>query len=414
MFGVIKQTLAPLLSLFIFVLGSGFFSTLLSLNMNMHHEPALLIGAMTGLYYAGLVCGSFQIEHFIIRVGHIRAFSTFASALAVISLLHGIFYEMYFWLFLRFIGGVATAGLYVVIESWLMCKSDAFTRGRVLSLYMITFYAAQALGQFLINFGSPNELLLYAVTTMLCSLSVIPLSMTYVAMPEIEEPSAMGFKELYRHTASGLFGCFCAGLMLSAIYGLFPILFADVYQDRSTVAMMMFFIIAGGMALQYPVGKVSDIVERRLVLIVICVLTIVLSLLLMYAFHYYWLTIGLITLFGGLTFTIYPVSISYACDALDAKDIVAGIQSLLLAYSIGATIGPFAAPLFMHLRNNEGLFVYFIIISVILIVLFAWRKTQQTAQPQEEPFQVMTQTTPIMAELDPRADENKEPLEAVE
>lgn len=411
MFSVIKQTVAPLLSLFIFVLGNGFFSTLLSLNMNMHHEPAILIGAMTGIFYAGLVCGSFKIEHFIIRVGHIRAFSALASALAVISLLHGIFYEMYFWLFLRFIGGIATAGLYVVIESWLMCKSDAFTRGRILSLYMITFYASQAMGQFLINMGTPNELLLYAVTTMLCSLSVIPLSMTYVAMPKIEEPSTMSFNELYSHTASGLFGCFCAGMMLSVIYGLFPILFANSYHDKATVALMMFFLIVGGMALQYPVGKISDIIERRLVLIFICALTILISIGLMFSFQYYWFTVGLITLFGGLTFTIYPVSISYACDALEAKDIVAGIQSLLLAYGIGATIGPFAAPILMHATREGGLFLYFIVINCILIALFVWRKTQNIAQPQDEPFQLMTQTTPVMAELDPRAEENREDLE---
>jgi MFS family permease len=408
MLQVLSQAIAPLLSLFIFILGNGFFSTLLALNMNMHNEPALLIGAMTGFYYAGIVCGSFRVEHFIVRVGHIRAFSTFASALAVISLLHGIFYQMYFWLFLRFIGGIATAGLFIVIESWLLCKSTHLTRGRVLSLYMITFYAAQAIGQFLINIGKPSDLLLYAIATMLCSLSVIPLSMTYVRMPEFEEPSTMKFKDLYKNTASGLFGCFCAGMILSAIYGLFPILFADIYHDKSTVALLMFCLIMGGMTLQYPVGKLSDLIERRLVVILISCMTIITCIGLILAFNNYYLSIILITLFGGLTFTIYPVSISYACDALDTKDIVTGIQTLLLAYSIGATLGPFIAPLFMHKSEIFGLFIYFILINGFIGALFLWRKTQKLPPPHEEPFQVMPQTTPIMAELDPRTEENSQ------
>ena len=44
-----------------------------------------------------------------------RAFSTLASALAVISFSHGIFYNMPFWLILRFFSGFGTAGIFVVI-----------------------------------------------------------------------------------------------------------------------------------------------------------------------------------------------------------------------------------------------------------------------------------------------------------
>ncbi|MDF1677994.1 MAG: MFS transporter [Legionellaceae bacterium] len=407
MLDVIKKTIAPLLSLFIFVFGSGFFLTLLSLVMNTRHEPPLLVGSMTGVFYAGLVCGSFKIETFIARVGHIRAFSTFASSLAVITILHGIFYNMPLWLVLRFIGGVVTAGLFVVIESWLLCNSTAAMRGRVLSLYMITFYAAQAFGQLLIRLGSENDLLTYGVVAMLCSLSVIPLSMTYVAMPQFDEPSTMNLKTLYKKTTSGIFGCFFAGMILSAIYALFPVVFSNAYHDNSKVSLFMFCVIIGGMLLQYPVGKLSDIFDRRLVVIVVSACVIVTSLLLMFFFKYYSVSLILIGIFGGLTFTIYPISISYACDALDAKNIVAGIQGLLLSYSIGATVGPFVAPVFMHGLNEKGLFLYFILISGCIVSIFSWRKTQKESPPQEEPFQVMAQTTPIMVEIDPRGESDE-------
>lgn len=404
MLKVIAKTIAPLSSLFIFVFGSGFFLTMLSLTMNAHHEPSLLVGSMTGIYYAGLVCGSFKIERFIARVGHIRAYSTFASALAVVTILHGIFYNMPFWLVLRFIGGFSTAGLFVVIESWLLCNSTALTRGRILSLYMIVFYAAQAFGQLLIRLGSASDLLTYGLVAMLCSLSVIPLSMTYVAMPQFDEPSNMKLKTLYQKTTSGIFGCFFAGMILSAIYALFPVLFSNIYHDNSKVSSLMFFLIIGGMLLQYPVGKLSDIFDRRLVVIIISLCVMVTSLLATFLLKNYLASLILITVFGGLTFTIYPISISYACDTLDAKDIVAGIQGLLLSYSIGATVGPFVAPVFMHASSKGGLFIYFILISGCIVSLFAWRKTQKESPPQEEPFQVMPQTTPIMAEIDPRAE----------
>ena len=404
MLELIKKTVAPLLSLFIFAMGSGFFLTLISLTMNTHHEAPILIGAMTGIYYAGLVCGSFKIEAFITRVGHIRAFSTFASALAVVSLLHGIFYNMPLWLVLRFMGGFGTAGIFVVIESWLLCNSTPSTRGRVLSLYMIVFYASEAFGQLLINLGKPDELLLYGIVTILCSLSVIPLSMTYVALPHFDEPSTMKLKALYKKTTSGIFGCFFAGMTLSATYALFPIFFFNLYGDTSKVSFFMFCLIFGGMALQYPVGKISDIVERRLVVITVSCLVILMCLLLFVLIKHYLVSLALVAIFGGLTSTIYPVSISYACDVLEGKDIVAGIQGLLLSYSIGAMLGPFVAPVFMHAFNEKGLFIYFILVSACIVSLFTWRKTQRESPPQEEPFQMMTQTTPIMAEIDPRAE----------
>lgn len=404
MLDVIRKTVAPLLSLFIFVFGSGFFLTLLSLTMNLHHEPAFLVGSMTGIYYAGLVSGSFKVEKFIVRVGHIRAFSTFASALAVMTILQGLFYNMPLWLALRFMSGFATAGIFVVIESWLLCNSTPVTRGRILSLYMITFYAAQAFGQLLIRMGNSSDLLTYGTVAMLCSLSVIPLSMTYVKMPQFDEPSTMNLKTLYQKTTSGIFGCFFAGMILSAVYALLPVVVANVYHDNAKVSLFMFCLIIGGMLLQYPVGKLSDIFDRRLIVIIISIGVIIASSVLIFAFKFYVPSLVLMTVFGGLVFTIYPISISYSCDILDVKDIVAGIQGLLLSYSIGATLGPFVAPIFMHGLNEKGLFIYFMLMTLCVVLIFAWRKTQKESPPQEEPFQVMAQTTPVMVEIDPRAE----------
>ncbi len=404
MLAVLLETFVPLLSLFIFVLGTGFFSTLLALKMTLNHASPLIIGAMTGVYYAGLVLGSFRVERFITRVGHIRAYSAFSSMLAVICLLHGIFYNDWFWLSLRFIAGFASAGLFVVIESWLLCKSSQINRGQILSLYMITFYAAQSLGQFFLNLGDPQTMLLFAVTSMMCSLSIIPLSMSYVSSPQFDEPSTLSLRKLLDKSASGLLGCLSAGLIMGGIYGLMPTYLTDLFHDKAEVAKYMFAVIFGGMLLQYPVGKLSDLFERRLVLIVISIVTIVVAVYLMIDQSNPWLFFALMMLFGGLTFTMYPISISHACDALDSRDIIAGTQSLLLAYSIGAMLGPFIASFYMHQLGTSGLFIYFSSVCGFIIPLFILRKAQKDSPPREEPFLSMPQTTPIISEIDPRSE----------
>lgn len=401
---ILKTTFVPLLSLFIFILGSGLFTTLLTVRLHNEHASTLIIGAMTGAYYAGLAYGSFKIERYILAVGHIRAFAAFASFLTVVSLTQGLFINPWGWLVLRFLAGLATAGIFIVIESWLLSVGDASGRGKILAFYMISLYAAQALGQLMINISDPNTLTLFALIAILSSLSVIPISLTKIPAPEISEPSSLNFIKLFKASASGLLSSLCAGLILGAIYGLLPLVIMQKTASTSNVGLFMALVIFGGMFLQYPVGKLSDFIERRFILLVLSVLTVIVSFLMTYSFDNVYLAYAVTFLLGGLTFTLYPVSISHTCDSLDQKDIVSGTQGVLLAYSIGATIGPFIAPAFMHTTGSNGLFYYLITIGILLTLFLTWRKTQVASVPQDEGFMVMPQTTPITAELDPRGE----------
>lgn len=401
---VFNRNLAALLALFIFVLGNGFFSTLISSILTQRHALPLTIGLMTTCFYAGLVIGSFYIERLIARVSHIRTYAAFASILTVIALLHGVFDNTVLWLLFRFIGGIATAGVFIVVESWLLTQSTLTTRGQVLSLYMITFYASQSLGQLLLGFYDNNILLMFVIIAISSSLSVIPVSITRAEAPKYNELSTLGFKSLFLQCASSLFGCFIAGLVMGVIYALFPVFLIHQFSDPNLVARLMFTVIFGGMLLQYPIGRISDVIERRLVLIITSLASIV-TLFLMSASTQSPLFFTLFcALFGGLTFTLYPVSISYACDALKTEDIVAGTQTLLLTYSIGAMTGPLIAPIFMNFISSKGLLYYFITILAVLCIFLSWRKAIKVATPHEEEFVAFPQNSPITSEVDPRGE----------
>lgn len=406
MLSIIRTTFSPLVSLFVLLLGNGLFTTLLTVRLHLEGVDAMTIGSMTAAFYAGLVFASFRIERIIIRVGHIRAYSAFACVLAVVTLLPGMIIEPTLWIILRFMSGVATAGLFIVIESWLLVLGTAKTRGQVLAIYMVALYAGQGLGQFLLNLADPATLDLFAVTSILTSLSVIPLAMTKTVSPKIEETQSLSLKKLYQKSATGFIGCFCSGLILSAIYGLLP-LFITEKTSAADVPLFMFLTIIGGMALQYPVGRVSDFIERRVVLIVIAILTILASLFMIFSFEWFLTSIIITFIFGGLTFTLYPISISHACDSLEMKDMISGSQGLLLAYSLGATIGPLIAPVFMKLFGPNGLFVYFAIVCTTFVAFVSWRRAVVAPHVQEENFMVLPQTTPITAELDPRTTQPK-------
>lgn len=367
---------APLLSLFIFVLGTGFSFTFFGVILTVKKVSPMIIGAMTAVFYAGLVLGSIRVENFITRVGHIRAYAVFSATLAITYILQGLYFSVYSWLILRFIAGLVTAGLYVVIESWILHKTNRTNRGQLLSMYMIIFYAAQSLGQFFLKLSEPGAILLFAISSMLCSLSIIPISMTRLPSPDCSTPSTLGFKVLFYKTASGLFGSFVSGMVMGAIYGLMPSIFKLKFHDNHLVANFMFTLIIGGMLLQYPIGKVSDLFERRKVFILISALTVIVSVVMLFfpkGNIIPWYIV--VALLGGLTFTLYPISIAHACDALNPEDLVAATQSLLLSYSLGAVLGPMIAPLFMLIAPKQGLFYYLIITCLIVIPPFMLYKS---------------------------------------
>lgn len=397
---------APLSGMFIFALASGYLMTLIPLRINATDGNDFMAGLMGTVYYLGLLAGSFRSENIVSRVGHIRSFSCFMALLCASVLSLALSENTYVWLLLRFINGMAVAGIFVVVESWLLCESDSSNRGRVLSFYMLSLYGANAIGQLFVGFLDSSSLTPFILIGILLSVSIFPPAMTRIPTPEIQEASSLGFRKLYELTPSGVLGCFAGGLVLGGLYSMLPIYLADQSgSDDHTVALFLAVTMIGGMALQFPVGYLSDIIDRRKMLIAVALAGCVVCFGLILTPENSWLNFPLLFLFGGATFTLYPLAISHGCDHMHPDDIIAGTQGLLLAYSFGACIGPVMASLFME-HIPEGLMLYFIAIMSITGVFFLIRMAYRPAiyTSEEQHFIPVPRTTPIVAQIDPRSD----------
>lgn len=403
-----QGVVSPLMSLVIFILGHGLMSTLLTVRLSAEQVDAQAIGLVSGTYFAGLVLGSFVNAHLIIRVGHIRAYAAYASLICTLTLLHGLIVDPWIWAGLRLLGGFATGGLFVVLESWMLVSSTPRDRGKLMSLYMILLYGALAAGQLLLKVIDPMVLAPFALCAMAASLSVIPLALSRVAMPTMIQPQQVGFFELFRLTPAGMWSSLSSGLILGAIYGLLPLYFTDNGYGLERVANMMAVVILGGMCLQYPIGRVSDRLDRRLVIGLLAALLTLVSLLMVIlpAPQPDWLMTGLIFLFGGLAFSIYPLSLSHACDELKPDQVLGANQGLLLAYSLGAMIGPVLAPSAIQLFGPQGLFAYFCLCGALLTLFLIWRQRVRAPVPlaEHQQFIPVPPNTPMTAELEPRPD----------
>ena len=405
----LQKLVAPLLSVFIFVVGSAFFTTLLSLHVHeVSHAVFFMPAVVTAMYFAGQMLGSLLAVRYIQRVGHIRAFATFAAVSTVACLCQAIYQQPWFWIFLRFADGMGAAGLFVVVESWLLALTNIDNRGRVLAVYMVIYYSAQTSGQLLLNYLDPMKVTAFCVVALLYALATIPVSSTRQPSPSIEEPSFLTLKELYRLSPLSIFACLCAGLILGSLYALAPIYVDTIHLSLRYVAWFMGLLIFGGVLLQWPIGRLSDRYGRRALLILVSFVALLLSVgLVILAHHNLIVLLVIISLLGGMVFTLYPLGISHAIDSLTNNDLVAATSGLLIVYGFGSVVGPLLAALTMKVMGAEGLFVYLAVITGILLCFAIWRSQARAAVPVDEQvdYAAVSRTTPMANELDPRLDD---------
>jgi len=394
-------------------LGNGALGTLLGLRLAIEGYPSWVVGTVMSGYFIGIVAGGFFSHKLISGVGHIRAFSVLASVMSAATLAHPLLDDPVSWGLLRFIQGYCMAGLAMCTESWLNERSTNQTRGSIFSLYQIAVYLSQGVGQLLLNLGELSGFTLFVMASILLSLALVPVAASQVQAPTLPEPRRFGIRELYAVSPLGMIGCFASGLILGAFYSLAP-LFAQMTQlSIADTTQFMSAVIIGGLLLQWPIGRFSDSIDRRSVLAGVC-LAIAVACLGMIVSSGSSLIVLLVlgAVFGGVSFTLYPLSVSHANDYIDPADLVPASGGLIIAYGLGATIGPLGAAGIIELQGAIGLFTFIAAMSLGTAGFAVWRMTRRDAVPTDDqiPFQAVPRTTVVATEMDPRSEPEEEEI----
>ena len=402
---ILKLTIAPLGSLIIIMLGTGFFNTFVGVRLTTDGWPSFVTGLVYSAYYGGMMLGAIYMERLIRFTGHIRAFCILASITAATITLQGFTSSPFAWIFWRFITGSSCAGLFIVIESWLLLLSSHNTRGAALSLYMVGLYTAQAFGQFMLNGVDITSDAPFSLAVVFCTLSIIPVCFMRAAAPTPTEHEGISMFYLLRKVPLGFLGNFSAGLIISSFYALGPVYGKESGYSIAQISLIMFITIFGGMALQWPIGSFSDWIERRKVIVLNTFILAVISLtLFFYTTPPFPLLMLLLFFFGGFAFTLYPISITYCCDFFSTAGITSITCTALIIYGTGCILGPLFAPLVMESTSPSGLFLYCSIISFLLSLFAIWRlyKLPKESKETKESFQPIPNGTPSIGNLDPR------------
>jgi len=405
----LNQLLPLYLSCTLLLMGNGLLFIIIPMSMRLDGQDTDAIGLVMSLYFVGMLLGSLYGRHLISRVGHIRIFAACASVATLCALLHSIWSVPLVWGVLRVLIGFTNATFFMTMETWLSESSTSENRATVFGSYQFVTYFGLALGQLMLNFAEPQDPILYIYVAMLFCLCMIPVLMSRSGGPRINEPESMPLKTLYRTSPLGVVGIMISGICLGAFYNMSSVYGADAGMTKSQIATFMSATMVGGFLLQFPVGKLADIFDRRTVLVmtllVACLAAMVLPI--MAAQGEMIITIACAVILSGALACVYPIALADAFDRLKPSEMVAASGKLILAYATGGAIGPYTSSLVMKQMGADALFGYLIVASLILVAFVMYRMSIRSAVPDalQESF-VVQGMTPMATELDPRTEYN--------
>ncbi|MFL5334499.1 MAG: MFS transporter [Geminicoccaceae bacterium] len=388
-----------------------FANTLLSVVLPLQLALAGYSGTTAGLvisgYGAGFLIGCLVTPRLIRDVGHIRAFAVLAALCSVTSMVFAASQLVLLWFVLRLLMGFCQAGLFTVVEGWLSAAAPAKARGGVLSFYLVSTKVAIVGGQLFIGQLGAMSSNWFLVAGAVFTLSLIPIALTHTPQPPSPRLQLLGPRDLYRVAPAAVVGCLASGLLNSALLGLTPIYGTRLGLAPAFVVWLLTAFQLGSFVCQWPLGRLSDRVDRRMVIagcvLAVAALSVVAALA---GGRQDWL-VSVYFLLGASTLTFYAVAVAHAADFAEPDQMVGVSSSLLLAWAAGAAAGPTLAAPFIDLLGPPGLFLYSLLIAVGLAAFVLWRMTRRAAPATDakEGFVNLPASTPRLAQLDPRMPE---------
>jgi MFS family permease len=393
--------------IFLLQAGNSLFGSFLALRMTIEQFPTPIIGFVVTGYPGGFLLGCLFMPRLVRNFGHIRAFAALASLLCCATLAFAVHIDPWYWVSLRMITGFAAAGMFMVGESWLNEKAPTNLRGKVFAVYMISNMTAASASQLVLGAIDPAGLAFFMVAAGLFSVCVIPIALTGASEPALPSVEALGLVGLYRLSPVAVVGSVTAGLINNAVGSIGPVFAKHIGLGNAEVGTFMAMLLLGGMLLQWPVGRFSDRMDRRRVLLLATVGIVLLALAVaVFGSTSRLLLLGLVLAYGGLAYTIYPLCVSHANDHAGRGQVVSVSAGLLLSWAAGSIAGPSLATLAMTRVGPSGLFYYVAGAATLLALFTLWRISRRASLPSEmrERFVAKSPTTPAAAGLDPRAE----------
>lgn len=384
MIQVLSSVWALLLGIVFIMLGNGMHFTLIGLRGGIEGFSATELAIVTSGYFVGFLSGARLSPKLIRRVGHVRVFAALGSLMSAGLIAFALWADPWAWTVLRVIVGFCMSGVYVTSESWLNNAASNETRGKVLSAYMI----AQTLGiigaQGLLMLGDAGNAMLFIGASILVSISLTPILLSVTPVPAAEVTRPMALRDLFLGSPLGTVGIFLLGSAYATQSGMGAVFGSQIGMTAAQVALFVAMLFAGALVLQYPIGWLSDRMDRRKLIFGAATLGALSCAAGWMTGGGIWLLMASAFFAGGVTTPLYALFLAYTNDALSAEDMPAASGGLVFTFGLGAIAGPLVTGWAMQ---GISPFAFWLVLGATFgaIALYAlYRMTQRATAAVED------------------------------
>ncbi|WP_300029466.1 MFS transporter [uncultured Roseobacter sp.] len=384
MLQVLSSAWALLLGMCLLMVGNGMQGTLLGIRGEIEGFSTLEMSIVMSAYFVGFLGGSRLAPGMIRRVGHVRVFAALASLISAVMIIYPTLTEVWVWTLGRVLIGFCFSAVYVTAESWLNNAATNANRGQALSLYMIVQTAGIVVSQALLLAADPSGYVLFVIPSVLVSIAITPILLSISPTPAFDTTKPMSLRELYGFSPLGCVGMFLLGGVFSAQFGM-----ASVYGAKAglTVAQISTFVamfFVGSVLLQYPIGWISDRMDRRYLVLIVAAIGVGGSLLGMALGHYFTLLLVSAFVVGGMSNPLYSLLIAHTNDFLEHEDMAAASGGLIFINGLGAIAGPLITGYMMDVAGPGGFYLFTAVLFAMLVAYAGYRSTVARAVPVDE------------------------------
>ncbi len=380
MLQVISGSWALFLGMFMLMIGNGLQGTLLGIRGGLENFSTLEMSVIMSAYFVGFLGGSKLTPEMIRRVGHVRVFAALGSTISAVLIMYPTLVTPWAWTIGRVIIGFCFCGVYVTAESWLNNQASNANRGKALSLYMIVQMAGIVTAQYILTLGDISGFVLFIVPSVLVSMAFAPILLSIRPTPAFSQTKPLSIARLIKASPLACMGMFLLGGVFAAQFGMSAVYGIKAGLTVGQISLFVSSIYVTALVAQYPIGWLSDRMDRRILIIALAALGGAGALIAMVGQAEYWVLLVGAALVGGTSNPLYALLIAYTNDYLTPEDMPAASGGLLFINGVGAIGGPLIVGFAMDWAGPAGFWAYLAFLMLGLAAYGGWRMTRRRAR----------------------------------
>ena len=391
---------ALFLGMFMLMVGNGLQGTLLGVRGGLENFSTFGMSIVMSAYFLGFLGGSRLAPEMIRRVGHVRVFAALGSTISAVLILYPVLVEIWAWTLGRIVIGFCFSGVYVTAESWLNNAATNENRGKSLSLYMLAQMSGIVVAQGILSIGDVEGFILFIIPSVLVSLAFAPILLSVQPTPAFEATKPMRLKTLIETSPLASVGMFLLGGVFAAQFGMTAVYGTQAGLSVGQISLLVSVIYIAALAAQYPIGWISDRMDRRVLIVGLAALGGIGGLIAAISGGNFYVILVGAAMIGGTSNPLYALLIAYANDFLEHDEMPAASAGFIFINGVGAIAGPV---LLGWLMGVFGASAFWVAVAALMLAMAGYGIVRMLQRPSDTAVEDQTSYAPVMANASPVA-----------